>query len=402
MTDEELARELTKLAELEPFTNAGVMAMFALAERVQKERPEFAGPPRMVLNSRSFTGEVVVQRMLSLYRDGTSASDAVAWLRRVTAATRVEGGALKLLYGVTCDERVDLAEDIVLLPLAKVPESDTLKWVIDEHHRANDARLMHGFTALPGAGLYRAGTLEPLFRTGSPDRPFEQPPTSWFFELDSAALLLALSPKAVAVEVSRWFHCDDRDLDLLVQSGLTRQQEEFYSPFRAASAPTPIEPTAVAGSLTRYRELGVKHQQRITLALQRLLKSRAQLKTGNRAIDLAIALEVLFMNRDQGEHSYKISLRLAQLLGGSLTERRAAFAEARAVYEIRSSTVHTGTTDGEIKVAGEKRNVHELVEAVDLRCTLAVRKFLEIGKIPDDWRDIELGFGPPPNPGTSP
>src|SRR5262249_42264986 len=52
-----------------------------------------------------------------------------------------------------------------------------------------------------------------------------------------------------------------------------------------------------------------------------IIRSRSQSHPGNRSIDLAIALEVLFMNVDQGEHSYKVSLRLARLLGGDLPAR---------------------------------------------------------------------------------
>ena len=105
---------------------------------------------------------------------------------------------------------------------------------------------------------------------------------------------------------------------------------------------------------------------------------------------MAIALEVLFMNTDRDEHSYKISLRAARLLQEGVAARRKVFAEVKNVYDVRSKMVHTGSAKDESNVDGVKRTAHDVVEAVDVVCTEAIRRFLAMGSIPEDWRDIEL------------
>jgi len=79
-------------------------------------------------------------------------------------------------------------------------------------------------------------------------------------------------------------------------------------------APIEVTAAAVDGVFTAYRNLKKSDQGRVNLALERIIRSRCQFVSGNRAIDLAIALEVLFMNTERDEHSYKISLRAARLL----------------------------------------------------------------------------------------
>jgi hypothetical protein len=390
VTDDELAAILVETAVLEPRTTAGVTAMFALAERLQKERPEFAGAPRIVLAARgshAFSSDFAAQRMLQIVRNGRSAEQAVTWLRKAHETTRGVGGAVKALYGVKCSERIALSEDVVLLPYSEL-QSETSKWIMDEHERANEARLLHGFTLSPRALLYRPGTIEPLF-IASPIDYSKAPPATWFDDLDTAALLLALTPKAIPSEVAHWFHYDDPDVALLGQFGLARHFDEIQSPFRLAE-PTETTLESAGGLLTAYRRVAKDDQGRITLALQRLIRSRSQNNPGNRAIDLAIALEVLFMNVDRDEHSYKISMRLAKLLGGELAVRRTAFGETRKLYDLRSNMVHSGRAKNDWSVDGVQRSAYDLVEAGDVRSAEAIRKFLALGRIPDDWRDIEL------------
>jgi hypothetical protein len=72
--------------------------------------------------------------------------------------------------------------------------------------------------------------------------------------------------------------------------------------------PPPIIAASVENLLFVFSKLTRDNKDRITLALQRLLRSRGQLHPGNRAIDLAIALEVLFMQTERDEHSYTISV----------------------------------------------------------------------------------------------
>jgi hypothetical protein len=65
------------------------------------------------------------------------------------------------------------------------------------------------------------------------------------------------------------------------------------------ASPVEVRAAAVNGVFPAYRELKEDDRQRVNLALERMIRSRCQFVSGNRAIALAIALEVLFMNADR-------------------------------------------------------------------------------------------------------
>ena len=154
-----------------------------------------------------------------------------------------------------------------------------------------------------------------------------------------------------------------------------------------------ITPESATGLLTAWRKVkSARDRERLRLALERLIRSRAQSNPGNRAIDLAIALEVLFMNTERDEHSYKISLRAARLLRDSPNDRARAFIEVKRIYDLRSSMVHNGKIKGNFKIDGAQVSPNDLVESVDTLCTEAIRKFIESGGFSgDNLREIELG-----------
>ena len=397
MTDEELAKALSETAVMDRDTTASVTAMFALAERLDKERPEFAGPQRMARSARgshSFAGEFAAQIMLGMVRKGTPAADAIAWLKKAVGTKRGVGGAVKALYGVTCAGPIQMAEDVVLMPFSGLPQSETRDWIFEDNARGNDARLLMGYVSPPSAALYRAGTVEPIFiPPGTTIDYSREPPAIWFDELDTAGLLLALMPKAAPSEAAHWFHYEDPDIARFGQRGLARHHDDSQqSVFRMGAPPTTISPEHATGVLAEYRRLAKGDRDRITLALQRLIRSRGQLHPGNRAIDLAIALEVLFMNADRDEHSYKIGMRLAKLLHEGEPARRTAFLETRKLYDLRSTMVHTGRAKNDWIVGDQKRSAYELVEAGDMRCTQAIRTLMQRGGIPrpDGWSGLEL------------
>lgn len=388
MDDAALSALVAEHSRPEPRSRDALMAVLAL-ESVLKDEPEFA-KPRMIVSGSGAHGwlpQFAAQKMVSIVRGGSTPEAAVAWLRRVPSIRSGSGGAIKLLYGVKCAQKIAITSNIVLLPLAEVPTSSTMEWIAREHERANEAPVVHGFTVAPSAALFRPGVVEPLFRDASED-PKNELSAAWFRDLDDASRLLVLIPRAIPMEAAHWFHYDDPDVALLGSFGLSRQGPEIRPTMVAA--PVEVTAAAVDGVFAAYRQLKNGDQQRIDLALERMIRARCQFVSGNRAIDLAIALEVLFMNTERDEHSYKISLRAARLIHADTRARQRVFMEVRRLYDMRSSMVHTGHVKDEYSLDATKVSAHAIVEAVDVVCTEAIRTFLSLGGIPSDWRPTEL------------
>jgi Apea-like HEPN len=391
MTDAELAAIVAQLAVIEHATKEGLEATIELARKLEIE-PEFAGlPSRSVRNGRGSSAvlpDMVAQKMLYIARERDAAA-AVAWLRKIPTLNRGSGGAVKALYGVDCSGRIALSDDILLVPYLDLPQSSTRDWIHEEHIRSAEWGRLRTFTPAPKAALLRPGTIEPLTVEVGADL-FTSPSSRWFDDLDTAALLLALVPKAIPLEAAHWFNFDDPDVALLCESGIHVGTEA--PPWN--TVPVQVTSEAVTGLLSAYRRMSKGDQNRIDLALRRVIRARGERNPANRAIDLSIVLEVIFMNADRDEHSYKISLRVSRLLKTSYSDRRKTFVEVRKLYDMRSSMVHRSSASNSWSIDGKMYTAYELVESVDLICADAIRKFLDLGEIPSDWREIELSDRP--------
>jgi hypothetical protein len=64
--------------------------------------------------------------------------------------------------------------------------------------------------------------------------------------------------------------------------------------------------------------------------------------------------------------------------------------EARRLYEMRSGMVHNAKCDADYMVVGSKRTAREILQSNDRHCCESIRKFIDAGRIPSDWHDIEL------------
>ena len=80
--------------------------------------------------------------------------------------------------------------------------------------------------------------------------------------------------------------------------------------------------------------------KRLALAIRRLDAAYLRLDPEDRLLDLWIAFEALLLPDVSGELRYRASIRIAQLLGGTSDEKRAAFNLARSSYNVRSEVVH--------------------------------------------------------------
>lgn len=84
----------------------------------------------------------------------------------------------------------------------------------------------------------------------------------------------------------------------------------------------------------------VEGDQRLELALRRFDAAYTRHDPEDRLIDLWIAFEALLLPDGQHELSYRSAIRIAQLVGGSGSERQEAFDLARLSYKQRSKLVH--------------------------------------------------------------
>lgn len=118
-------------------------------------------------------------------------------------------------------------------------------------------------------------------------------------------------------------------------------------------------------------------------AIERLGRARRATDPIDQALELGIAVEVAMTHGDRStaEIAFRLSTRLAWLLGKTADERQTVFKAAKALYDARSKAVHQGrlsSTSNPDLVAGDR-----LV-------TRALRALVERGGFPD-WSALTMG-----------
>lgn len=118
-------------------------------------------------------------------------------------------------------------------------------------------------------------------------------------------------------------------------------------------------------------------------AVERLGRARRAQDPVDQALELGIAAEIAMTHGDQGgaEITYRLSTRLAWLLGKTPEERQSVFADAKALYGARSKAVHEGRLSS--------RSRPDLA-AGDRLVTRALRALVQRGSFPD-WTKLTMG-----------
>lgn len=137
----------------------------------------------------------------------------------------------------------------------------------------------------------------------------------------------------------------------------------------------------------RFTTLQERERRHLRIALDRLNKASRPAPIEDRAIDLGIALEALFLSDgedDRAELGFRLGVRAARFLGRSREAREDTFSKTQELYRLRSRAVHRGalpdTTRG--------MRTDEVIAAGCVLVAEAARKFIELGT--PNWRRIVL------------
>lgn len=159
-------------------------------------------------------------------------------------------------------------------------------------------------------------------------------------------------------------------------------EQQFHCPFE------PADPISCRRSV---KILG-KFEQPLRLhdALNRLASAKRSPDPITKVVDLGIALEMSMThggNSSNSELAYKVSLRAAKLVGGTLSSQIESFKTAQAVYASRSSAVHEGVIKHNKKSKIFDPAVFEVHSEFVRTVLYALAKR---GQYPN-WLELELG-----------
>ncbi|TAN63297.1 hypothetical protein EPN18_02765 [bacterium] len=156
----------------------------------------------------------------------------------------------------------------------------------------------------------------------------------------------------------------------------------------------PATQTSEVSSLCRdFFNLKSDVREKLRVPIQRLNQSRRRQNLADKAIDVGVSFESLFLgDRLYNEQiSFTFRLRGAWFLGRDKQERLNLINIFNKMYECRSISVHTGKLDATIKVKGRVQiETKKFLEEADALCVSSIKKIIHSGKFPN-WDEIILG-----------
>jgi hypothetical protein len=204
--------------------------------------------------------------------------------------------------------------------------------------------------------------------------------------VDAIRILSVSAPSGVSKE-ARWTELVEPAFEALMMfgGGVTYCQDEV----RFTGPPPPGPASEFLSLFKSFRQLEEDSHIRLGSALDRLNLSFRRQTPGDKALDASIALEAALGTADsRGEIKFRLRLRSALLLGGSLDDRRSVWNAVGKLYDLRSAVAHGGR--GSKRRPGAADELQAGLEVV----AQVIRRLIEIGDVPD-WNDIELQGGLP-------
>ena len=146
------------------------------------------------------------------------------------------------------------------------------------------------------------------------------------------------------------------------------------------------EAKGVYASLTG---MSTDDRTRLAVPIDRLIESWSGKGHIDQIIDLAIALESLYLPEHDTELGYRLRNRGARFLESELPQRQELAAQLKAFYKVRSKAVHTGKTPESHTVGSRRVKTAELIGMTQELCLRSIRQVIDNG-LPD-WETLELG-----------
>jgi hypothetical protein len=332
--------------------------------------------------ARSFSG--IATRFLLIWAKQIGPTKATRRLRTLLAKKKAPGFHVEVFAGMEVKSRTRLAHRIELLPFDQLPDSIQKNRLID--HRFN--YMEFGFMHAPSAALIMRTSVSPLYcEAGSMPQLNSMGLRRDIF--DATRLCLSLNGPQALVRLNSWYQYDDELLNLVSGAG---GMSYPFAPYQAnfnIPKPRDFDPKRAQRVTKSYFRLSKSVQEIAKRAMDRLDKAMCDRLPGDAAIDLSIALEVLTTEPGaQGEHTWKVGLRSALLLGGNLEEQQNARRRVKEIYDYRSKVVHEG------HIVAKKLGAATLaVKEGTLLCARIIERVVERGQLPKDWSKFELSRG---------
>lgn len=300
-----------------------------------------------------------------------NAGEVIDDLLRIVSSRTIELISVRAVEGIAVSSPLKLGDGLSIVAPSALPNTAETRTVFSRHNAPK-----HGWGCPPSAAILLRENFHVPFCEPPPG---ESGPTFYRAEVE-LNMEYALWAATLASDGAPEFR---QGYDVVAScgwpgmtSGSMRESQSFPSFIPHACS--------VDADLARNLFLQLKKKPgKLDLAINKLRASRRRTSSAERAVDLGTCIEVLLMhdNKINTEIRYKIASRAAWLVGIDGPERLAIFKRARDLYDLRSTSVHTGEEPKDLKNCPE--GIGAALDSYDKLCASIIIKIA----LQDGWPD---------------
>jgi hypothetical protein len=328
-------------------------------------------------------GPWLATHLFETWRHSKDAVDAVDWLLRMLGTREAEGQFKTAVWGLSIDHEVILSELSRLLPFSELPASVMKSRIVSSSKNCYNRSgwKTYNWYDVPHCVVIKKVPAFPYI--GADGACFRK-----ITELENEARDLWMFIQSVSVGhlliMGTWFEYVDATLDINDWSNhLVWMLPEIHPRVDECSE---ISGASIRNDLLLYKQIPDPMRSVLQRSMDRFILSQCRHKLIDRILDLILAFEIAVSGPGGGKSvpSFKVNLRSAQLIGGTLDERRKNRDLVSELYELRSKATHGSS----LSKYDEDELYGLIAQCSDIYVRL-LRCILAIGNTPD-WDALEL------------
>ena len=279
-----------------------------------------------------------------------------------------------LFHGLTLKERIDIGDELAILPFEQV------RAFVDDNLVEELAPPGAGFHGWRSVGaVVRPFRWKPAFRRkGDEWGPELDPPRPIFREAQTFLELLAVAHGSPLLRLAALPHCIDRSASRLLGSstahsgGFDRgRSAQAFNGFELSPEPSPEALAEVKEAFENRKSERYKNLAPVIGLLAEALARDGKYAANDKVLDVAIAVERMFKRKDR-QTSAQLRERVAGFLGGDDEAQDQLNYDMKRFYNVRSAIIHGSKEDIE-KLSLKIKN-----EAFDAGFGLAQKSLFKI------------------------
>ncbi len=306
---------------------------------------------------------------------------AINWLYRVLNSRNVSARVVAALWGLAVSRSVTLSKNVKLLPFSKVPTSENKSSIVSSSYELGDEECWLDYFnhELPGAALVIRTDHFPYI--GEEGEAYEKR-QSLEAQVHQVISLLEGIATGSPIVSAYWFDYENDEIEI-------GHDDENFAWHHAEVMPAVRRPEIspsreIAKHVTRFYALPENMRSNLMRSMKRFSLSQCRHELVDRILDLVLAYEIAatIHSGDNIPASWKVSIRPALIIGGTLEERQSNRNLLAGLYKLRNKGTHGGAL---------KATNRQVIERATKLFPQFMKAMIEAGQ-KLDWSAIELGM----------